>query len=119
MPNGGLRMVEGGLQAFGFKMDPAVSEIWSKYRKDHNSGVFDVYSPEIMKARKSAILTGLPDAYGRGRIIGDYRRVALYGIDALRAFKKESFHELDDADFTESVIRLREELSEQFRASMN
>ena len=116
MPNGGLRMVEGGLQAFGFKMDPAVSEIWSKYRKDHNSGVFDVYSPEIMKARKSAILTGLPDAYGRGRIIGDYRRVALYGIDALRAFKKESFHELDDADFTESVIRLREELSEQFRA---
>lgn len=116
MPNGGLRMVEGGLEAFGFKIDPAVSEIWSKYRKDHNSGVFDVYSPEIMKARKSAILTGLPDAYGRGRIIGDYRRVALYGIDALRADKKTSFHELDSADFSESVIRLREEISEQFRA---
>jgi formate C-acetyltransferase len=116
MPNGGLRMVEGGLDAFGFKIDPAVSEIWSKYRKDHNSGVFDVYSPEIMKARKSAILTGLPDAYGRGRIIGDYRRVALYGTDALRAFKKASFHELDGVEFTESVIRLREEVSEQFRA---
>ena len=116
MPNGGLRMVEGGLEAFGFKIDPIVSEIWSKYRKDHNSGVFDVYSPEIMKARKSAILTGLPDAYGRGRIIGDYRRVALYGTDALRAFKKQSFHELDAVDFTESVIRLREEISEQFRA---
>ncbi len=116
MPNGGLRMVEGGLEAFGFKIDPIVSEIWSKYRKDHNSGVFDVYSPEIMKARKSAILTGLPDAYGRGRIIGDYRRVALYGIDALRAFKKASFHELDSAEFSESVIRLREEISEQFRA---
>lgn len=116
MPNGGLRMVEGGLEAFGFKIDPAVSEIWTKYRKDHNSGVFDVYSPEIMKARKSAILTGLPDAYGRGRIIGDYRRVALYGIDALRAFKKKEFHELDNVEFTESVIRLREEISEQFRA---
>jgi len=116
MPNGGLRMVEGGLNAFGFEMDPAVTETWTKYRKDHNSGVFDVYSPEIMKARKSAILTGLPDAYGRGRIIGDYRRVALYGIDALRAFKKASFHELDGVEFTESVIRLREEVSEQFRA---
>ncbi len=116
MPNGGLRMVEGGLEAFGFKSDPAVSEIWTKYRKDHNSGVFDVYSPEIMKARKSAILTGLPDAYGRGRIIGDYRRVALYGIDALRAFKKQEFHELDNVEFTESVIRQREEISEQFRA---
>lgn len=116
MPNGGLRMVEGGLEAFGFKIDPIVSEIWSKYRKDHNSGVFDVYSPEIMKARKSAILTGLPDAYGRGRIIGDYRRVALYGTDALRTFKKQSFHELDSAEFSESVIRLREEISEQFRA---
>ncbi|UCV04094.1 formate C-acetyltransferase [Dechloromonas denitrificans] len=116
MPNGGLRMVEGGLEAFGFKIDPIVSEIWTKYRKDHNSGVFDVYSPEIMKARKSAILTGLPDAYGRGRIIGDYRRVALYGTDALRAAKKQSFHELDGAEFTESVIRLREEVSEQYRA---
>lgn len=116
MPNGGLRMVEGGLKAFGFEIDPMVDKIWSTYRKDHNSGVFDVYSPEIMKARKSAILTGLPDAYGRGRIIGDYRRVALYGIDALRAFKKASFHELDGVEFTEEVIRLREEVSEQFRA---
>jgi formate C-acetyltransferase len=116
MPNGGLRMVETGLEAFGFKIDPAISEIWTKYRKDHNSGVFDVYSPEIMKARKSAILTGLPDAYGRGRIIGDYRRVALYGTDALVVFKKQELRELDGVEFTESVLRLREELSEQTRA---
>lgn len=116
MPNGGVRMVEGGLKAYGFRLDPSVAEVWSKYRKDHNSGVFDVYSPEIAKARKSAILTGLPDAYGRGRIIGDYRRVALYGVDALRKFKKAEFHELDSAEFTESVIRLREEVSEQYRA---
>ena len=116
MPNGGLRMVESGLKAFGFEIDPAISEIWTKYRKDHNTGVFDVYSPEIMKARKSGIVTGLPDAYGRGRIIGDYRRVALYGVDALRDFKKKEHHELDNQDFTEDVMRLREELSEQWRA---
>ena len=116
MPNGGLRMVEGGLEAFGFKIDPQVSAIWNSYRKSHNQGIFDVYSPEISRARKSAILTGLPDAYGRGRIIGDYRRVALYGIDALRDFKSREFHELDGADFSEPVIRLREELTEQFRA---
>lgn len=116
MPNGGLRMVESGLKAFGFEIDPAISEIWTKHRKDHNTGVFDVYSPEIMKARKSGIVTGLPDAYGRGRIIGDYRRVALYGIDALRDFKKKEYHALDNQDFTDDVMRLREELSEQWRA---
>ena len=116
MPNGGLRMVESGLEAYGFKIDPAISEIWTKHRKNHNVGVFDVYSPEIQKARKSAILTGLPDAYGRGRIIGDYRRVALYGVDGLRDYKKQEFHELDGQEFTEEVIRLREELMEQWRA---
>jgi formate C-acetyltransferase len=116
MPNGGLRMVESGLEAYGFKLDPLVAEIWTKYRKSHNQGVFDAYSPDIVKCRKSGIITGLPDAYGRGRIIGDYRRVALYGVDFLRADKQREFHELDEATFTEDVIRLREELSEQFRA---
>jgi formate C-acetyltransferase len=116
MPNGGLRMVENGLDAYGYKLDPAVAEIWTKYRKSHNQGVFDVYTPEIVAARKSAIVTGLPDAYGRGRIIGDYRRVALYGVDTLRRDKQREFHDLDNAVFTEDVIRLREELSEQFRA---
>ena len=81
MPNGGLRMVETGLRAYGFAPDATVSEIWTKYRKSHNQGVFDTYSPDILAARKSGIITGLPDAYGRGRIIGDYRRVALYGVD--------------------------------------
>ena len=116
MPNGGLRMVESGLEAYGFKADPLVSKIWTKYRKHHNAGVFDVYSKEILACRKSGILTGLPDAYGRGRIIGDYRRVALYGVDALIAFKKKEYAELDGRDFSEDVIRLREELSEQRRA---
>ncbi|GAA0571359.1 formate C-acetyltransferase [Caenispirillum bisanense] len=116
MPNGGVRMVEAGLHAYGFELDPAVKEIWSKYRKSHNQGVFDVYSPDILAARKSGVITGLPDAYGRGRIIGDYRRVALYGVDALRADKEREYHELDDAVFTEEVLRLREELVEQWRA---
>ncbi|ATE59525.1 formate C-acetyltransferase [Thauera sinica] len=116
MPNGGLRMVESGLEAYGFRIDPLVSEIWTRYRKSHNQGVFDVYSPDIVKARKSGIITGLPDAYGRGRIIGDYRRVALYGVDFLRKDKQREFHEIDDKPFGEDVIRLREELSEQFRA---
>ncbi len=116
MPNGGLRMVEVGMKAYGFKPDPVVHEIWTKYRKSHNQGVFDVYSPDIMAARRSGVITGLPDAYGRGRIIGDYRRVALYGIDALKERKKAEFHELDDAVFDEAMLRTREELQEQFRA---
>ena len=116
MPNGGLRMVEGGMEAFGFKPDPQVHEIWTKYRKDHNQGVFDVYSPDILACRKSGVITGLPDAYGRGRIIGDYRRVALYGIDFLKAQKQGEFNELNDAVFDMDTLRLREELSEQFRA---
>ncbi len=116
MPNGGLRMVENGLEAYGYKVDPTVKEIWTKYRKSHNQGVFDTYSPDILAARKSGVITGLPDAYGRGRIIGDYRRVALYGVDFLRTEKQREFHELDDAVFTENVLRLREELTEQWRA---
>src|SRR6478672_5202558 len=82
-PAGGLRMVESGLKAAGFEADPAVHQAFTHYRKTHNDGVFDAYTPEIMRARKSGIITGLPDAYGRGRIIGDYRRVALYGVDRL------------------------------------
>ncbi|WP_308429807.1 pyruvate formate lyase family protein, partial [Paludibacterium paludis] len=96
MPNGGLRMVESGLAAYGFELEPAVREIWSRYRKSHNQGVFDVYSPDILAARKSGVITGLPDAYGRGRIIGDYRRVALYGTDFLREERQKAFHELDN-----------------------
>ncbi len=116
MPNGGLRMIEAGLEAYGFALDPPVAEIWTKYRKSHNQGVFDVYTPEILAARKSGLVTGLPDAYGRGRIIGDYRRIALYGVDFLRKDKLREFHELDGSVFDEPTLRLREELSEQFRA---
>ncbi|MCW2286453.1 formate C-acetyltransferase [Rhodoblastus acidophilus] len=116
MPNGGLRMVENGLAAFGYSLDPSVKEIWTKYRKSHNQGIFDTYTPEVLAARKAGIVTGLPDAYGRGRIIGDYRRVALYGVDFLRKERQKVFHELDGVDFTDDVMRLREELSEQFRA---
>ena len=116
MPNGGLRMVETGLRAYGFAPDATVSEIWTKYRKSHNQGVFDTYSPDILAARKSGIITGLPDAYGRGRIIGDYRRVALYGVDRLRQEKLAEYHALDDAVFDEATLRQREELSEQYRA---
>ncbi|SNS53427.1 formate C-acetyltransferase [Tropicimonas sediminicola] len=116
MPNGGLRMVENGLEAYGFKPDEMVHEIWTKYRKSHNQGVFDVYSPDIIACRKSGVITGLPDAYGRGRIIGDYRRVALYGLDFLKEDKKREHRELDDAVFDHETLRLREELSEQYRA---
>ncbi len=116
MPNGGLRMVEQGLEAYGYKIDPAVDEIWTKHRKSHNQGVFDVYSTDVLSARKAGIITGLPDAYGRGRIIGDYRRVALYGTDILRADKQREFRELDNAVFDDKVIRIREELYEQYRA---
>ncbi len=116
MPNGGLRMVESGLAAYGFELDPLVRDIWTRYRKSHNQGVFDVYSPDILAARKSGVITGLPDAYGRGRIIGDYRRVALYGTDVLREERQRQFHALDHAVFTDEVMRQREELSEQWRA---
>jgi formate C-acetyltransferase len=116
MPWGGLRMVENGLESVGMKVDPQVAEIFTKYRKTHNDGVFDVYTPEILACRKSHIITGLPDAYGRGRIIGDYRRVALYGVARLLEVKAEERAQIDDQWPSEDVIRLREELSEQVRA---
>jgi formate C-acetyltransferase len=115
-PYGGLRMVEAGLKAAGFDADPQVHEAFTKYRKSHNDGVFDAYTPEIMKCRKSGIITGLPDAYGRGRIIGDYRRVALYGIDRLLEAKRAERAQIDDMWPTDEVIRTREELAEQIRA---
>jgi formate C-acetyltransferase len=115
-PYGGLRMVEAGLKAAGFDADPQVHEAFTKYRKSHNDGVFDAYTPEIMKCRKSGIITGLPDAYGRGRIIGDYRRVALYGVENLLAAKREERAQIDDMWPTDEIIRVREELADQMRA---
>jgi formate C-acetyltransferase len=116
MPYGGLRMVESGLKAAGFEPDPIVHDTFSKYRKTHNDGVFDAYTAEIMACRRSSIITGLPDAYGRGRIIGDYRRVALYGTDKLLAAKRGERALLDAKWPTDEVIREREEMSEQMRA---
>jgi len=116
MPNGGLRMVINGLKAFGYEPDRSVIEIFSKYRKTHNEAVFDAYTEDIRRCRRSHVLTGLPDAYGRGRIIGDYRRVALYGVTRLIQHKQDEKRELDDAHSTEAIIRDREELSEQIRA---
>jgi formate C-acetyltransferase len=116
MPNGGFRMVLSALKAYGHKPDPAVVETFTKYRKSHNSGVFDAYTADVRRCRSSHILTGLPDAYGRGRIIGDYRRVALYGVDRLIARKKQEKADLDRLHSTDEVIRDREELSEQTRA---
>ena len=116
MPFGGWRVVEASLKAYGFTPDPELAEIFSKYRKTHNDGVFDAYTPEIMKCRRSHIITGLPDAYGRGRIIGDYRRVALYGVDFLLEQREQDKSQLDERHATEEVIRLREELAEQIRA---
>ncbi|MBS7740316.1 MULTISPECIES: formate C-acetyltransferase [unclassified Chelatococcus] len=116
MPFGGLRMVEAGLEAAGVLPDPIVHDIFTKYRKTHNDGVFDAYTPEIMACRRSHIITGLPDSYGRGRIIGDYRRVALYGIDRLIAAKRAERSILDARWPTDDVIREREELAEQVRA---
>jgi formate C-acetyltransferase len=115
-PYGGLRMVEAGLKAAGFAADPQVHDAFTHYRKTHNDGVFDAYTPEIMKCRKSGIITGLPDAYGRGRIIGDYRRVALYGTARLLEAKHEERSQVDDMWPTDEVIRTREELAEQMRA---
>src|SRR5687767_8752891 len=116
MPNGGLKMVTNGLEAFGFKPDPQVVEIFTKYRKTHNAGVFDAYTQDVRKCRSSHVLTGLPDAYGRGRIIGDYRRVTLYGVKRLIEEKQKEKTSLDSAMSTDEIIRDREELSEQIRA---
>ncbi|MDP2571287.1 formate C-acetyltransferase [Vibrio penaeicida] len=120
MPNGGVRMIEGSCKAYGRTLDPQVSKIYSEYRKTHNQGVFDVYSPDILKCRKSGVLTGLPDAYGRGRIIGDYRRVALYGVDFLIKDKVAQFHstqdQLESGEDLQMTMQLREEIQEQHRA---
>jgi formate C-acetyltransferase len=116
MPNGGFRMVLNALKAYGYDPDPQVVETFSKYRKTHNEGVFDAYTLDVRRCRSSHILTGLPDAYGRGRIIGDYRRVALYGVSRLIEQKQLEKRGLDAAMSTEDIIRDREELSEQIRA---
>jgi len=116
MPFGGWRVVAASLKSYGYEPDERVGEIFTKYRKTHNDGVFDAYTSDIRKARSSHLITGLPDGYGRGRIIGDYRRVALYGADFLIADKEREKRELDDRYSTEDVIRLREELAEQIRS---
>ncbi|NMM16360.1 MAG: formate C-acetyltransferase [Cellulomonas sp.] len=116
IPNGGWRMVETSLKTYGFEIPQDIKKIFTEYRKTHNAGVFDVYPPNVRAARSSHLITGLPDAYGRGRIIGDYRRVALYGIDALIAAKKVERAELDMERSVEDVIRDREENAEQIRA---
>ena len=113
MPNGGIRVVHSALESYGYKLDPSTEEIFSKYRKTHNAGVFDVYTDTMKEARHSGIITGLPDAYGRGRIIGDYRRIALYGLDHLISVKKDEKKQLEIEYMDESCIQLREELSEQ------
>ncbi len=115
-PNGGLRMVKQSLQEYGYKLDPATEEIFTKYRRTHNEGVFSAYTDSIRKARSNSIITGLPDAYGRGRIIGDYRRIALYGIDRLIVERQQRFEECDPTEMTDELIRLREELSAQISA---
>ena len=116
MPNGGWRMVESALETYGYKPDPHVVEIFTKHRKTHNDGVFDGYTEEVRRCRASHVLTGLPDAYGRGRIIGDYRRVALYGVDRLLLRKQQEKAVLDAAMSLDPIIRDREELAEQIRA---
>ncbi len=115
-PKGGIRMVENALNAYGYELDPMTKEIYTRYRKTHNEGVFSAYTDEMVAARRSAIITGLPDAYGRGRIIGDYRRVPLYGTTTLIAEKKEFLKRLDIQEITEDIIQRREEISEQIKA---
>ncbi|HBH64543.1 MAG TPA: bifunctional pyruvate/2-ketobutyrate formate lyase, partial [Erwinia persicina] len=120
IPFGGIKMVEGSCKVYGRELDPTVKKIFTEYRKTHNQGVFDVYTPDILRCRKSGVLTGLPDAYGRGRIIGDYRRVALYGIDALMKDKFAQFtslqNDMENGVNLEATIRLREEIADQHHA---
>lgn len=115
-PYGGVRMAENACESYGYKLDPEIEHIFSTYRKTHNQGVFDAYTPAMKLARKSGVITGLPDAYGRGRIIGDYRRVALYGTDFLVNSKKQELTLFDERAMTEDIIRAREEIAEQIRA---
>ena len=116
MPNGGWRMVKQAIKEAGKETDPEIEKIFTRYRKTHNDAVFDIYTPRIRAARSSHIITGLPDAYGRGRIIGDYRRVALYGVDYLIAEKEASKHAVGDLGFSEHWARYREEHAEQIKA---
>ena len=117
MPYGGIKMAEQSCTNYGYEPSARLHEIFTKYHKTHNQAVFDAYTPEMRLARRSHIITGLPDTYGRGRIVGDYRRVALYGIDQLIAFKKEDLANVGgDGIMTDDVVRLREELAEQIRA---
>jgi formate C-acetyltransferase len=116
MPNGGIRMVRNACDAYGYELDPKVDEIFTKYRKTHNQGVFDAYTPEIRRCRKAGIITGLPDAYGRGRIIGDYRRIPLYGVDRLIEDKMTQLGDLEAAFMEDEIIRSREEITEQIRS---
>jgi formate C-acetyltransferase len=116
MPNGGFRMVANALKTYGYEPDPHVVEAFTKYRKTHNDGVFDAYTADVRRCRSSHVLTGLPDAYGRGRIIGDYRRVALYGVTRLIEHKQKEKAALDALPSTDDIIRDREELSEQIKA---
>ena len=116
MPFGGWRMVATALETYGYPVSPELETIFTKYRKTHNDGVFDVYPPAVKRARHSKIITGLPDSYGRGRIIGDYRRVALYGVDELIAQKQRDRAELDMRFSSDDIIRDREENAEQVRA---
>ena len=116
MPFGGIRIVEKACEAYDKKVDDKVEEIFHNYRKTHNDGVFDAYTPDIRAARSSHLITGLPDGYGRGRIIGDYRRVALYGVDILIEEKKQELDILNTDDLTEEIIRSREEINEQIKA---
>ena len=116
MPYGGIRMAKEALAAYGFEIDPETERIFTDLHKTHNQGVFDVYTDEIKSARHNKIITGLPDAYGRGRIVADFPRIALYGIDRLIAAKKEDFKNYGDGEMTDEVIRVREEISDQIRA---
>ncbi len=115
-PFGGIRVSENSLEAYGYEVDPENHKIFTEYRKTHNQGVFDAYTPDMRSARKSGVITGLPDAYGRGRIIGDYRRVALYGVDFLMAEKQKDFDNIGYGTMSDDIIQLREEVSEQYRA---
>src|SRR6476620_754203 len=116
MPFGGIRMAKTALESYGFELDKEVEQIFTDWRKTHNQGVFDVYTPEMRAARHAGVITGLPDAYGRGRIIGDYRRVALYGVDFLMKEKLREYQYMGDGTMSSDVIRDREEYSEQYRA---
>ena len=119
MPFGGIKMAEQACETYGYTPDPELHKIFTKYSRTHNEGVFSAYTPEMKKARHNKIITGLPDTYGRGRIVGDYRRVALYGIDFLIEEKQKDFANCGDGTMTDNVIRQREELTLQINALLS